>query len=70
MRLLLLLLLIPTFIYSQTSVEVGYKLRLTKNNIWDYETIVVFDSIATDGYDNCCDAPTLAKCHDSVILFI
>ena len=58
MRLLLLLLLIPTFIYSQTSVEVGYKLRLTKNNIWDYETIVVFDSIATDGYDNCCDAPT------------
>lgn len=58
MRLLLLLLLIPTFIYSQTSVEVGYKLRLTKNNIWSYETIVAFDSIATDGPDNCCDAPT------------
>lgn len=58
MRLLLLLLLIPTFIYSQTSIEVGYKLRLTKNNIWSYETIVAFDSIATDGPDNCCDAPT------------
>jgi hypothetical protein len=58
MRLLLILLLIPTFIYSQTSVEVGYKLRLTKNNIWSYETIVAFDSIATDGSDNCCDAPT------------
>jgi hypothetical protein len=58
MRLLLLLLLIPTFIYSQTIVEVGYKLRLTKNNIWSYETVVAFDSIATDGPDNCCDAPT------------
>ena len=59
MRLiLLLLLLIPTFIYSQTSVEVGYKLRLTKNNISGYETFIVFDSIATDGLDVCCDAST------------
>jgi hypothetical protein len=58
MRLLLFLFLIPIFVYSQTSVEVAYKLRLSKNENVAFETFVAFDSVATDSMDFCCDATT------------
>lgn len=59
MRLILFLLLVPIFIYSQTSVEVGYKLQLTNSLGGLKQLIIAFDSTTTDGFDLCCDAQTL-----------
>jgi hypothetical protein len=55
---ILLILLCPVLLFSQTTVEVAYKLRLSKNDYWGYETFVVFDSTTTDELDLCCDAST------------
>lgn len=55
---ILLILLCPVWLFSQTTVEVAYKLRLSKNDYWGYETFVVFDSSTTDELDLCCDAST------------
>jgi len=58
MRILLLLLLFPIFLQSQTILEVGYKLQLTNSLGGVKQLIIAFDSTTSDGFDNCCDAAT------------
>ena len=58
MRILLLFLLFPIFLQSQTILEVGYKLQLTNSLGGVRQLIIAFDSTTSDGFDNCCDAAT------------
>ena len=58
MRILLLFLLFPIFLQSQTILEVGYKLQLTNSLGGVRQLIIAFDSTTTDGLDICCDAAT------------
>lgn len=63
------LCLLPSFLLSQAPVEVAYKLRISRNQNWGYETFVVFDSTTTEGVDPCCDAPTFGGPSTSLGLY-
>ena len=65
----LFLCLLPCFLFSQAPVEVGYKLRLSRDQNWNYETFVVFDSTTTEGIDLCCDASTFGGPSTSLGLY-
>ena len=56
---LLLLLLFPTILFCQPTIEVNTRLTITNNFGISHQSIIAFDSIGTDGADNCCDAPFL-----------
>lgn len=57
MRIFWFLFFLPSFLFSQASIEVGYKIRVMNPfTLVSSETIIGFDSTATEGPDNLYDA--------------